>query len=76
MALTIKDLGVVLSAVFEAHNGWYNICLALNVVVSTLDSTDVQFPNPGVKFLKILKIWLMSSTELTGQDIVGALCNR
>ena len=78
MALTIKDLGDVHSAVFEACTKWYDIGLKLNVPVDTQDSIriDSQFHNHGEKLREALKLWLKTDTEPTWQDIVDVLKSR
>ena len=78
MALTIKNLHAVYTAVFEARTKWYDIGLGLNVAPDTLDSikSDAQFHNPGEKLRETLKVWLKTDTEPTWQDIVGVLKSR
>ena len=72
----MSNLGVIQAELFEACTKWYDIGLALNVPVTTLDSTDGQFGNHGDKLRETLKIWLRIATEPTWQDIVGALKSR
>ena len=73
MALTIDHLGIVRAELFKARTKWYDIGLALNVPVTTLDSTEGQFGNHSDKLRETLKIWLKTAIEPSWQDIVGVL---
>ena len=78
MALTVDQLGVVRAELFEACTRWYDIGLALNVPVTTLDSIklDGQFGNHSEKLRETLKVWLKTAAEPTWQDVVGVLKSR
>ena len=78
MALTVDQLGVVRAELFEACTKWYDIGLALNVPVTTLDSIklDGQFGNHSDKLREILKVWLKTAREPTWQDVVEVLKSR
>ena len=73
--LTTKDLWSIQEAVFEARTKWYDIGLALDVDVSTLDSIDKQFDNHGDKLRTTLTTWLRTATEPKWQAVVNALKN-
>ena len=78
MALTVDQLCVVRAELFEACTKWYDIGLALNVPVTTLDSIklDGQFGNHSDKLRETLKVWLKIATKPTWQDVVGVLKSR
>ena len=71
--LSIDNLGVVRAAVFNACTKWYDIGLALEVPVTTLDSTDGQFDNHSEKLREMLKIWLKTAAKPAWRDILDAL---
>ena len=76
MALTVNQLGVVRAELLEACTKWYDIGLALNVPVTTLDSIEGQFGNHSDKLRETLKVWLKTASEPTWQDVVGVLKSR
>ena len=73
MALTVDQLGDVRAKLFNARTKWYDIGLALNVPVTTLDSIEGQFGNHSDKLREALKVWLKTAREPTWQDVVGVL---
>ena len=73
--LTMNDLQLIQEAVFNARTEWYNIGLALEVDVATLDGImiDGQHVKHKDKLRETLKTWLMTNPEPTWQAIVNAL---
>ena len=71
--LTMNDLHLIQEAVFDARAVSYNIGLALEVHVPTLDAIDSQFVQPKDRLRETLKAWLSKNTEHTWQAIVNAL---
>ena len=73
MALTVDHLGIVRAELFKARTKWYDIGLALNVPVTTLDSIGGQFDNHSDKLREALKVWLKTATEPIWQNVVDVL---
>ena len=71
--LSINNLHEVRAAVFNARAKWYDIGLALEVPVTTLDSINGQFDNHSDKLREMLKVWLKTATKPAWKDILDAL---
>ena len=71
--LTPNDLGEVLEEILDISAWWYQLGLRLKVKIGTLDSIQVQFPDPKRQLLEMLKTWLNTSDNTTWKTLTVAL---
>ena len=75
MDLSINDLGITYKETFTARSSWYNLGLALQVPVATLDDIDGRSRYPKDLLREVLKAWLRRARKPTWQSLVDALDN-
>jgi len=71
--LTPNDLGEVLEEILDISAKWYLLGLQLKLKIGTLDSIQVQFPDPKRQLLEMLKAWLNTSDNTTWKILTVAL---
>ena len=55
---------------------WYHLGVQLKVRIGTLDSIQVQFPDPKRQLLEMLKTWLTTSDSTSWTSLTDALRSR
>ena len=73
--LTIDDLALILSKVWNARQKWYYIGLQLGVKPNDLDCIRQTYPNIDDCFTEMLKIWLrdVNTVKRTVNQLIMAL---
>ena len=72
----MDDLGRVMEEVLDVSAQWYHLGLQLKVRIGTLDSIQVQFPDPKRQLLEVLKTWLTTSDSTSWKSLTDALRSR
>ena len=72
----MDDLGQVMEEVLDVSAQWYHLGVQLKVRIGTLDSIQVQFPDPKRQLLEVLKTWLTTSDNTSWKSLTDALRSR
>ena len=62
--------------VLDVSVQWYHLGVQLKVRIGTLDSIQVQFPDPKRQLLEMLKTWLTTSDNTSWKTLTDALRSR
>ena len=69
----MDDLGCVLTELLDVSSKWYFLGIQLKVRIGTLESIQLQFPDPKRQLLEMLKTWVTTSENATWKTLTDAL---